>query len=183
MNTSVCLQKSPNSTFLETFNADPVGLPREKYERAKKQIYRPDHVLSHFVHYSTITKPMADLSAPRRKYAEPISSERFTDELNEAFMLHSKMVRFTDTIHWKDRCKYGYVLDKWGLEKCRVGIPFKSEIKNIAQADTLKDNEKLDSENFVYNAFRYDRVADYWVPRLEAAIQKRLNKSTREKGQ
>ena len=43
-------------TFLQTFNCDQEEPPRKNVMPAEKQIYRPDYVLLHFVHYSTITK-------------------------------------------------------------------------------------------------------------------------------
>ncbi|KAL3927910.1 MAG: hypothetical protein SGBAC_012882, partial [Bacillariaceae sp.] len=52
------LDKADNVTFLEAYNCDSSPLPKPKYaDRAKKQIYRTDYVLNHFVHYSTVTKP------------------------------------------------------------------------------------------------------------------------------
>ncbi|KAL7549697.1 hypothetical protein ACHAWF_012964 [Thalassiosira exigua] len=51
-----CLAKSDNRTYLETYNCEYIRSPKpDRFERAMKQFYRPDFVLSHFVHYSTVT--------------------------------------------------------------------------------------------------------------------------------
>ena len=50
----------PDATYLESYNCDPEPLPKPEWSfRAKKQIFRTDYVLYHYVHYSTITKGMA----------------------------------------------------------------------------------------------------------------------------
>ena len=56
-----CLVPRFNETFLSIFNCDSVKQPRPKgYFTNMKQIYRPDFVLSHFVHYSLITRGIAE---------------------------------------------------------------------------------------------------------------------------
>jgi hypothetical protein len=46
--------------LLRVYNCDYIRPPRpERFARAMKQIYRPAFVLSHFVHYSTITANIA----------------------------------------------------------------------------------------------------------------------------
>jgi hypothetical protein len=58
---TTCLVPRHNTTYLSLYNCDTVKPPRpRKYFRNMKQIYRPDFVLSHFVHYSTVTRPMAE---------------------------------------------------------------------------------------------------------------------------
>lgn len=54
-----CHRKSPNVLFVETYNCYFQSVPKPKWaDRARKQLYRPEYVLSHFVHYSTITSTM-----------------------------------------------------------------------------------------------------------------------------
>lgn len=56
-----CLVPRSNETFLSIFNCDSVKPPRPRgYFTNMKQIYRPDFVLSHFVHYSLITRDIAE---------------------------------------------------------------------------------------------------------------------------
>lgn len=74
-----CLTKKAENTYLETYNCEYIKSPKpERFARAmvrndfcafcyimpkpqhsiiliQKQMYRPDFVLSHFVHYSTVT--------------------------------------------------------------------------------------------------------------------------------
>ena len=64
---------------------------------AMKQIYRPDYVYSHFVHYSTVTEFGARYYDPERlikniheKFDE--SKEVFVDELNEGTLAHARSV-------------------------------------------------------------------------------------------
>ena len=54
--------QDPKKTFMETYNCEPTTHPKpESYAwRAKKQIYRPDFVLNHFVHYSIVTRQILD---------------------------------------------------------------------------------------------------------------------------
>ena len=59
--TPSCLVKRRNETFLSLYNCDTVKPPRPRvYFRNMKQIYRPDFVLSHFVHYSAVTRKIAE---------------------------------------------------------------------------------------------------------------------------
>lgn len=47
----------PDNTYLETYNCDPAPLPKPLFAtRARKQIFRSDYVLYHYVHYSSVTK-------------------------------------------------------------------------------------------------------------------------------
>ena len=163
-----CVQKAPNVTFLQTFNCDPVGIPRLKgYVRAKKQIYRPEYVASHFIHYSTITQPMLQLTAMSR-YNEDTPSERFVDEVNEAFMLHAKTWRYTDTKDWSARCLDGYVLNKFGTDKCVVGFPhpLNSESKE-------GKSKNVNAQGFRYNSFMSEDIVNIWIPKLENALKQR----------
>ena len=54
--------KDPSKTFMETYNCEPTKHPKpQSYAwRAKKQIYRPDFVLNHYVHYSVVTRLVLD---------------------------------------------------------------------------------------------------------------------------
>ena len=96
-----------NYTMLQAYNCDRQK-PGAKKERmpAEKQIYRPDYVLHHFIHYSTVTllseMNRKDIEKSGRKwnsrspFPDPLS--RFGDENKEALMLHSKAVAHQDTV-------------------------------------------------------------------------------------
>ena len=47
---------------METYNCEPTKLPKPQSWawRAKKQIYKPEFVLNHFVHYSVVTRLVMD---------------------------------------------------------------------------------------------------------------------------
>lgn len=58
----------------------------------QKQVYRPDFVLSHFVHYSTITVDLArrqedTIGKYSRAATNNFGTERFVDELAEGAMI------------------------------------------------------------------------------------------------
>ena len=80
--------------MLEAYNCDRQK-PGQKSKQmpAEKQIYRPDYVTQHFIHYSTVTKTtMMSIDEYRKKFGSsrpfPDPLSRFGDEVNEALMLH-----------------------------------------------------------------------------------------------
>ena len=96
-----------NYTMLQAYNCDrqKPGAKKEKMP-AEKQIYRPEYVLHHFIHYSTVTA-LSDLNRedieklgrkwnPRNPFPDPLS--RFGNEKSEALMLHTKAVAHQDTV-------------------------------------------------------------------------------------
>jgi hypothetical protein len=53
--------KDPTKSYLATYNCEPTTHPKPHWAwRARKQIYRPDFVLNHFVHYSLVTRRILD---------------------------------------------------------------------------------------------------------------------------
>ena len=77
-----CLTKDPQQTFLKSYNCEYIKSPKpDRFQRAmvctfrffdftkgcttahhyvkQKQLYRPDFVLNHFIHYSTVTSDLA----------------------------------------------------------------------------------------------------------------------------
>lgn len=85
-----------NHTMLQAYNCDRQK-PGEKLRQmpAEKQIYRPDFVMHHFIHYSTVTESSnmnkEDLEKAGRKWngwsAFPDQLARFGDERTEG--MHS----------------------------------------------------------------------------------------------
>jgi hypothetical protein len=101
------LRVPENYTMLQAYNCDRQK-PGGKSEKmpAEKQIYRPDYVLHHFIHYSTVTV-MSELNRQdieklgrkwnsRSPFPDPLS--RFGHEAKEALMLHTKAVATKDTV-------------------------------------------------------------------------------------
>jgi len=88
---STCLMKDPQISFMNTYNCEPTTHPKPQSWawRAKKQIYRPDFVLNHFVHYSIVTRQILD--RPREtslRFYERAPFERRVNELTEVGPFH-----------------------------------------------------------------------------------------------
>lgn len=164
--------KLPNVTFLEAYNCDGSESPRPEWaDRARKQLYRADYVPYHFVHYSTITRGLLDISdgeslSSHRFYIESSSSERVTDELNEATMIHAKTITLGHTAGWKKRCRYDFNRKWLG---CFVGIGWPDNTKS--ETNTYDPNNEL-----AYNCFVNMKVENYWIPKLIEALQARKHK-------
>jgi len=158
-----------NELYLQLYNCDTEASPKPDWAmRAKKQIYRPDYVLSHFVHYSTVTKGLIDSrQVGRRRYIEDPVSERFTDELKEAVLLHTKKMLPHETKDWKSICK--------GLggkyDTCHVGFKWPQGLLPKNDPKTSKD-----SDGFIFNCFPNDRIEKYWIPMLKAEMEKLNNR-------
>jgi hypothetical protein len=158
-------EKLANVTFLAAYNCDGSESPRPEWaDRARKQLYRADYVSYHFVHYSTITQGLLDI--PRgesdwiRFYEERPPSERITDELNEATMIHAKTITRGHTAGWKKRCRYDFKRKWLG---CYVGLGWPNNTKSEMNAyDPITE---LD-----YNCFVNPNVENYWIPRLNKAL-------------
>jgi hypothetical protein len=164
---------SPNGTFLEAYNCDGSEAPRPEWaDRARKQLYRADYVLYHFVHYSTVTRgylpTYKDEGAAKweRYYAEEEPSERVTDEIHEATMIHTKRLDFGQTMAWRNRCRMDSKRKWLG---CFIGFPWPNNTK-------VEEEERVaryDENGMEYNCFVNDKVENYWISRLEEALKKR----------
>lgn len=90
--TEPCLDGPANKTsYLQVYNCDYIRPPKpERFQRAMKQIYRPSYVLSHFVHYSTVTADVAETYSDFQKKNDRANSTNEQDE----FILRVKDPRF-----------------------------------------------------------------------------------------
>ena len=168
LNRTICDENKPcfhlkvpmNRTILQGYNCDR-QLVKQEQMPAEKQIYRPDYVLQHFVHYSTITVT-SQMSPQEVKEAgqtfgvihtDPLS--RFSDEQNEVTMLHTKAIATQDTSGWQTRCK--------GEAKgtCRIGHPFPSKDSNAT----------ADPDGWLYNCYVNPHIENYFVPLLEESMK------------
>ncbi|GKY99556.1 hypothetical protein MPSEU_000909900 [Mayamaea pseudoterrestris] len=110
-----CLVPRSNETILRVYNCDYIKLPRpERFSRAMKQIYRPDFVLQHFVHYSCVTTHMATYYKDRHDketFQKGVKSEEwadmFVDELSQGVLVHTKSVLPHETIYRNRSCYLG----------------------------------------------------------------------------
>lgn len=162
--------KMQDATFLEAYNCDSAGSPKPAWgDRARKQVYRSDYVLYHFVHYSTVTKGILETYEDirelgngkwSRKYIEKYPSERVTDELDEAVMVHTKTLGADSTGGYKKRCRHDHD-KKW--QPCWVAYPY-PEGENV---------ETHNADGMQYNCQINKRVDEFWIPRLREALVKR----------
>ena len=155
------------NTMLQTYNCDRQSGPKKKVMPAEKQLYRPDYVRQHYVHYSSVTG-LSELSESEfaqagydikktRAFPDPLS--RFGDELEEAAMLHTKAVARQDTVGWLEAC-----MDKYkGSLMCRIGVPFPDDY------DEAKHGTG-DEKGWAYNCYPNKKVDNYWAPLLSKAI-------------
>jgi len=140
------------------------------FNRAKKQIYRPDFVMNHFVHYSVVTRRILDEpmeGSPR--FAERSPFERRVDELNEGFLLHTKTTGPEMTSKWREKCPRKSITV--GKNPCKVGIPSEEIILGEKTNSLAKGDDEGSSKAFQSNCYRHGRVMKEWVPKLEAALQ------------
>jgi len=163
--------KLPNATFLQAMNCDGSPLPRPDWaDRARKQLYRADYVLNHFVHYSTVTKAhmityqeAQTAGESWNRYQPPDPTERNVDELTEATMIHTKSLDYAQTLNWKNKCRFDFPRKYLG---CHVGFPWPN--------NTVSSTETYDkTTGWDYNCFVNQRVDDYWAPRLRQAMEER----------
>eukprot|EP00980_Cylindrotheca_fusiformis_P022629 scaffold9523_cov103-Cylindrotheca_fusiformis.AAC.6 len=164
--------KLSNVTFLEAYNCDGSETPRPKWsERARKQLYRPDYVPYHFVHYAAVTKGLMAIPSGGEKWSrsfmESSTSERTTDEIHEAMMIHAKSITQGHTMSWESRCAIDGKRKRAG---CYVGFPWPSNTKS--RTDNYDPDTKME-----YNCFKNAKVDSYWIPRLTQALEARRKKA------
>lgn len=157
-----------NYTMLQAYNCDRQK-PGEKVQQmpAEKQIYRPDYVMHHFIHYSTVTKTsnrnLEDIEQSGLKYknwtAFPDQLQRFGNEVSEGLMLHTKAVATQDTIHWEETCKASYK----GYGTCRLGNPYPEDMSMV--------DESKGDDGWKYNCYVHKKVDHYFVPHLEEQLK------------
>jgi hypothetical protein len=158
------LQVKPEKTVLQTYNCDRQNGQKKEKMPAEKQIYRPDYVKLHFVHYSTVTnltlmnkEETKAFGQPWRKKiaADPLS--RFGDELTEGNMLHTKAIATQDTAGWLAACK------EQGHQMCRIGNPYP---EGAEQAGKISDDE-----GWTYNCYVNEKIENHYVPLLEKSMK------------
>ena len=168
----ICLKVQEGNLFAEVYNCDYEKSPKPQWaERAKKQLYRSDYVLAHYVHYATVTggtvqtKEEADRATVdwHQHFRESRASDRFTDEIKQAVMLHTKTTVPEYTTEWQERCLAG-ITTAHGKD-CRVGFPWPDN-NDITP-------EKSTAEGHGYNCFMNEKLRDFWIPKLREAIDER----------
>ena len=158
-------RKRKDALFLEAYNCDSQQSPKPyTSDRARKEIYRADHVLYHFVHYSLVTKDTIvkykDYEKNwQREVQELAPPAHVTDEVSEAVMLHAKGGK-EETHHWRKLCE--------GPD-CLIGCP---------RPFWFSDERKTTDESFLYNCYPNQRLNNYWLPKLKEAMAKQRDART-----
>lgn len=170
----VCWSKEPcfdlkvpyQHTMLQAYNCDRQK-PGQKTSAmpAEKQIYRPDYVLQHFVHYSVATVQSEKNRAEYvkdgfqwRGRAFPDPRQRFGDELTEALMVHTKAVARQDTNGWERVCHIdNFKLPKKRQGLCRLGVPY---------PDDWSPANNSTKEGWASNCYVNPQVENNLIPRL-----------------
>jgi hypothetical protein len=122
----------------------------------------------HYVHYSTVTRGIMETYAEKtkhnehwqRRFGDNAPVQRNTDEIKEAVMVHTKILKRDMTSGFKIRCRFDYE-KKW--QGCWVAYPW-PQPKTAA----TYNNEGMD-----YNCYMNEKVENFWVPRLREALKKR----------
>eukprot|EP00546_Thalassionema_frauenfeldii_P011998 CAMPEP_0178912968 /NCGR_PEP_ID=MMETSP0786-20121207/10573_1 /TAXON_ID=186022 /ORGANISM="Thalassionema frauenfeldii, Strain CCMP 1798" /LENGTH=793 /DNA_ID=CAMNT_0020585641 /DNA_START=205 /DNA_END=2589 /DNA_ORIENTATION=+ len=180
------LVKQSNVTYLQAYDCESDPLPKDGATkwRAMKQIYQPSYVLNHFVHYSTVTQRLlTHPKEPSPAFIQRRPYERRVNELEEAFMLHTKTTGPSQTRGWQSLCVVVVVVaeddddnakkknkKKKQRRSCPIGIPFPLDHDTI---NNNNNNNTATQDGLKYNCYQHKRVQDL-VPKLTEAIQRVL---------
>jgi hypothetical protein len=161
--------KKATVPFLQAYNCDTEPPPKPPSgDRARKEIYRPDYVLYHFVHYSLVSTSVASFyngtSSWVRRDTELQVPEHQTNEITEAVMLHAKSAKEAGHSGWQSQCK---IRKKY--KGCVIGIPWPRTIANW----TGQEGEAKGTDNYLYNCHENIKLVDYWLPKLAKAMKDR----------
>ena len=146
-----------------------------------KQLYRPDYVLSHFVHYATVTEftsryfhpvhnPVSYFGFDSPKF-DP-SKEVFIDELVEGTLIHARSVQPKETMFRSEICQLNYRRMNCFLGyECPDYVEWIDDLGRQKGAKTKKFmNMHHDDKGNFCSCWVNDLVEQYWVPKLEQAL-------------
>ncbi len=168
---SSCLVRSQKYTFLQTYNCEYIKSPKpDRFQRAMKQLYMPEYVLSHFVHYSTVTVDLArtkDQTEPGKykTYARTSDprTERFIHEINEGVLVHAKSIMPEEAVPRNARCKFKV------HPGCLVGIPCSDD---LPFDDKTHQDGFIDKDGRFCNCWKNQKLEKLWIPLLEDSLKK-----------
>lgn len=165
-----CVVPRRNETFLRVYNCDFIKPPRpDRFARAMKQIYRPSFVLSHFVHYSTVTTGIARFfedveSSNFTRAVQPAEwGDKFLDELNEGILIHTKSVLPHETAARDAACRVD------SRNSCQVGIVCPESTPFVDEEH--KKNVFTDAKGNFCNCWINPNV-EALIPRLEEEMRR-----------
>lgn len=171
-----CLSVKPGHLFSEVYNCEFVQPPKPSWsERAKKQLYRSDYVLAHYVHYATVTQGLVETLEEAKKsnhpwamhFRESREADRITDESHQAIMMHTKTTVPEYTTEWKKRCELGFKPPHG--QDCRVGFPWPS--------NNDRGSDRAIPSGQGYNCFTNEKMSTHWLPKLRDAMEKRKSRA------
>lgn len=180
-NTDPCIGQKESTTFLETYNCEYIRSPKpQRFERARKQIYQSDYVLSHFVHYSTVTKDYAETYSEflarktGKQYLSRSSGSQwskrhpdyFVDEMTTGVLIHARSILPHETRRRSVECKVGSKVS------CMLGYICDD---SVAFSDQLhKDNLFTNSDGNYCNCWENSVVRDYLGPLLKSKLDSHM---------
>mmetsp|Transcript_19830 Transcript_19830/g.44556 ORF Transcript_19830/g.44556 Transcript_19830/m.44556 type:complete len:246 (+) Transcript_19830:269-1006(+) len=176
-----CVGPMKNKTFLQVFNCEFIRPPKpSRFERAMKQIYRPSFVLSHFVHYSTVTtksyqaysRHLSNYREKNETHVDPIpkieigkSAEKFMNEATQGVLVHARSILPHETRQRSVECSIGA---KYG---CKVGFLCADDVEFV---DALHQDNVFHNTNGNYcNCWRNKVIEEVLVPKLETMLLRR----------
>lgn len=171
----ICLSVKPGHLFSEVYNCEFMQPPKPSWsERAKKQLYRSDYVLAHYVHYATVTQGLVETLEEAKKsnhpwamhFRESREADRITDESHQAIMMHTKTTVPEYTTEWKKRCMFGFKPPHG--QDCRVGFPWPS--------NNDQGSDRAIPSGQGYNCFTNEKMTTHWLPKLRDAMKKRKSR-------
>lgn len=174
-----CVGPMKNKTFLQVYNCEYIRPPKpERFDRAMKQIYRPSYVLSHFVHYSTVTIDMRSHidfirshpgTDPKRYYhitRDKESPEIFVDEITQGFLVHARSVLPHETVRRSAECSIG------SKHNCLLGYLCGDDVEYIDELQS--DNVFFNPDGSFCNCWRNKVVEEVLVPKLENLLSSKF---------
>jgi len=161
-----------STTFLETYSCERELPPKTFWMPAEKQLYKPDYVKHHFIHYPTASVQSlmsrqefrkAGLQWRPRHNEANYGNARFVNELTEATMIHGKAVTIQETgieNRWSRRCKSG----------CHFGFPWPQNMIDTLEKSAFSKEEHDENGNR-YNCFP-NKFASRWAEKIREEIDK-----------
>lgn len=179
-NTDACIGPKRDETFLGVYNCEYIRPPKpSRFARARKQIYQPSYVWSHFVHYSTVTADYAETYAqfqqnPKsngKKFVShangPTWEKRypdvFVDELNIGALIHARSVMPHETRRRSAECVLGSKV------ACMLGYLCEDTVEFIDEKH--QQNVFNNSDGSYCNCWANAVVAKSLAPRLKQTLQ------------
>lgn len=147
-----------------------------------KQLYKPDYVKSHFIHYSTVTEFNARYFDPEQPYENPhrpifdLDKEVFVDELNEGVLVHTRSVMPRETMFRSTICQVNFKRTNCLLGyECPESVEWMDDMGRAKGSRTKTNmNQHHDEDGNFCSCWVNSHVENYWIPRLQQGLQEHL---------